>query len=514
MSFFKALQDLISALPEAPLKVDLRNHTLSLPVSQICVDTRQVQPGALFVAIAGHKLDGHDYIQQAIDQGAVAVVYTDVNKLPADISIVTIQVAEARRALERLASFFYDEPSSHLYCIGVTGTNGKTSTTYMVEYLLDAVGVATGVIGTIDHHFQQQIWSGEMTTPDAVSLQKRLFEMKNLGAKAVAMEISSHALEQHRASSVQLDVGVFTNLTRDHLDYHQTMNEYFLAKQKLFSEVLASSSKLVKIAAVHTDSKWGRRLLMPAKLKVATFGKLDADFQYKITSVNFKFTQFELKTPYGVFNCKLPMIGAHNVQNAIGALIAALGYFEVFGDYAAGAKQMGLMIEAMQNFRGVPGRLQMVPGEHPVNVFIDYAHTPDALQNVLRSLQEVRAKSGSGAKIICVFGCGGDRDKGKRPLMAKVAEKLADLVIVTSDNPRTENPQQIIQDICTGFEKIKPISIEARQSAIQDAIEIANPADVILIAGKGHEDYQIIGTQKTYFSDFETAAKLLQQKKM
>lgn len=466
-------------------------------------DARLITPGSVFVAIPGTKLDGHQFIPDAISKGAVALVVQNRAKVPADFSGFVLQIENSRAALDKLASRFHGDAGNELFCVGVTGTNGKTSITYMIEAILNSADIPTGVIGTVNHHLKEQVWPSEMTTPDPVFLQKRLREFTQAGAKAVAMEISSHALDQNRVDSVPFNAVVFTNLTRDHLDYHLTMKNYFEAKQKLFTNLLWSTTKNPCFAIVNTDDSYGRTLKVADPATIWTYGsRRDADIRYKILEIGFALSKFEVDTPVGQAVVSLPMAGTHNILNALGALGVGL---------AAGVSLEKCAL-ALSHFQGVPGRLESVPHGQKISVFVDYAHTPDALENVLTALQKVKANLNSTGRIWTIFGCGGDRDKGKRPLMAEIAVRLSDQVIITSDNPRTEDPESIINDILQGVpsvEKNKTQVVVDRKEAIAQALMQAQPEDVILIAGKGHEDYQIIGTQKIPFSDVKVAQEIL-----
>ena len=375
--------------------------------------------------------------------------------------------------------------------------------TYMIEAILNHAQVPTGVIGTVNHHLQAKVWPSEMTTPDPVFLQKRLREFRDEGARAVAMEVSSHALDQARVDSVPFNTVIFTNLTRDHLDYHKTMDQYFEAKQRLFTDLLWATTKRPCFAIINTDDKYGRRMRVADPAILWTYGAKNADIRYKIKRMDFALTSFEVTTPLGKGEVHLPMSGIHNVMNALAALGAGL---------SAGVP-LDVCIQALNSFTGVPGRLQSVPNAQNLSVFVDYAHSPDALENVLMAITRVRANLKSSARIWTVFGCGGDRDKGKRPLMAEMALKYSDNVVITSDNPRTEEPQAIIQDIMAGVPSTardKVTVMVDRKEAIHSALKTAQPGDVILIAGKGHEDYQIIGTTKFPFSDVQVAQEAMQ----
>lgn len=495
------LNRLLSVLPE----ISSENLTQDAEVSGVFNDARKVTPGSVFIAIKGSALDGHSFIPSAVAQGAKALIVEDKAMVPADFSGVVIQVPDSRAALDLLASRYYLDPGQELFCVGVTGTNGKTSVTYMIEAILNAGRIPTGVIGTVNHHLQDKVWPSEMTTPDPLFLQKRLREFRDEGALAVALEVSSHALDQKRVESVPFNTVIFTNLTRDHLDYHKDMESYFEAKQKLFTDLLWKTNKSPCFAIINTADKYGRRLQVAGPAVLWTYGDKDSDIRYKIKEIGFDRTHFEVETPRGAGEVILPMSGTHNVLNALAALGAGL---------SAGLS-LEHCIQALNNFTGVPGRLQSVPNDKELAVFVDYAHSPDALENVLRSLTQVRESLKSAAKIWTVFGCGGDRDKGKRPLMAQVSLQYSDHVVITSDNPRTEAPELIIQDILGGVreeDRSKVSVMMDREAAIQNTIQKAAPGDVILIAGKGHEDYQIIGKEKRPFSDVKVAESALKER--
>lgn len=497
------LNRLLSVLPE----ISADNLTQDAEVSGLFNDARLVTPGSVFVAIKGNVQDGHKFIPDAVTKGAQALVVEDITQIPADFKGVVMRVENSRTALDLLASRFYLDPGQELFCVGVTGTNGKTSVTYMIEAILNSGHIPTGVIGTVNHHLKEKVWPSDMTTPDPIFLQKRLREFRDEGALGVALEVSSHALDQKRVESVPFNTVVFTNLTRDHLDYHKDMDNYFEAKQKLFTDLLWKTPKNPCFAIINTADKYGRRLKVADPAVMWTYGDKDSDIRYKIIKMGFNLTHFQVDTPRGKGEVILPMSGTHNVLNALAALGVGL---------SAGLS-LEMCIQALNSFTGVPGRLQSVINDKDLAVFVDYAHSPDALENVLRSLNQVRENLSSSAKIWTVFGCGGDRDKGKRPLMAQMALRYSDQVIVTSDNPRTEDPKSIVDEILTGVnaaDKSKTTVLIDREEAIRFAISKAGKEDVILIAGKGHEDYQIIGKEKRPFSDVGVAEKALQERSL
>ena len=472
-------------------------------VTGIHADSRTVEKGSVFVALKGTTSDGHQFIAEVCQKGVVAVVVEDEAAVPVDFAGAVLKVAHTKTALHQLASRFYGEPSEKMYCVGVTGTNGKSTITYMVEAIFQKFGWSTGVIGTIGHHLGERKWATELTTPDTLTLHKRIAEFAALGARAVCMEVSSIALEQNRIAGLSFDAVVFTNLTRDHLDYHQSMEAYFQCKQKLFNEVLEASKKNSCFAVINGDDPFGKKLSVADKAKVWFYGRHDHELGFKIVRQNFSGVQVHVRTPNGEGLLSLPFPGMHNVYNAMAAIGVGL---------SAGVS-LEKCLTALEELPGVPGRLERVANERGIHIFVDYAHTSDALENVLNALRAVREYSVSQQKIITVFGCGGNRDKGKRPLMGGIADRLSDLVFVTSDNPREEEPMAIIGDILTGIgrESLQSrVFVEMdRKVAISRALNMARPEDVVLIAGKGHEDYQIIGKQKYHFSDVETVKEVL-----
>jgi UDP-N-acetylmuramoyl-L-alanyl-D-glutamate--2,6-diaminopimelate ligase len=478
-----------------------QQKALDREVSGLFFDARLVQVDSVFVAIRGNEKDGHDFIEQALQNGAMAIVVENKSKVPPECSVLVLEVSDSRAILDHLASRFYFFPSHELICIGITGTNGKTSITYILEHILNQNKKLTGVIGTVNHRVNEKVWETSNTTPDPVTLQKRLREFLDAGAVCAALEVTSHALSQKRVDSVNFNTVVFTNLTLDHLDYHKTMQNYFETKQRLFTELMDSSVKKPKFAIVNIDDSYGRKLKIADDVVCWTYGKKESDFQFKILNMNFSETEFEIKTPVELTTLKLPLCGEHTIYNIIAGVAAAI---------TCGVS-LQQSFKALQSFHGVPGRLQKVFHASEKIVFVDYAHTPDALLNVLKTLQEIRKSSKLRNKIITVFGCGGDRDKSKRPIMAKIAEEQSDFVLITSDNPRTESPEVIVQEVAKGLSSgFANFQIEVdREKAIQFAIQMAHEGDVVLIAGKGHENYQIIGTEKRHFSDFEMALKYL-----
>jgi UDP-N-acetylmuramoyl-L-alanyl-D-glutamate--2,6-diaminopimelate ligase len=473
-------------------------------VSVVTDVLNEVRPGALFFCIRGSKFDGNQFANQAIEKGAIAVI-TD-QKIYAHAK-QTILVKDARRSLGLCAAHFWGNPSKRLLCVGVTGTNGKTTSTYILEHLLNRLGVKCGLVGTVEQRLGSLHWPSTQTHPSANDLQKKMSEFENLGAKACVTEVSSHALVQSRPRGVHFDGAIFTNLTRDHLDYHGTMDSYFQAKESLFLDYLNQSEKARKVAVIHTDNEFGRKIKVSSNVQLITFGQSgeqDYNYQIKRTSIagshfhleyTGDFASSEFSSP-GHWDISVPLVGKFNVANVVGALVCLhqLGF------------SMETMREALMEFKGVPGRLQSIPNFKDIHVFVDYAHTPDALEQVCSILKSLMPSPS--ARLILVFGCGGDRDQGKRALMGAAAAKFSDLCIVTSDNPRFESPQKIIDDILVGFRTL-PIVIVDRKAAIEKAMSMAKAGDVVLIAGKGHESFQEVSGEKFKFSDIEVAGEFL-----
>lgn len=463
-------------------------------------DSRKIQKDFVFVAVHGVHSDGHDFLSVAVDNGACALVVEKKDRIPANFRGAVLEVLDSALAYNLLLSEFYSHPEEKLISIGITGTNGKTSTAYLVEHFLNFASIPCGVMGTIDHHFQKHQWQSPLTTPDTATFYRRLQDFVDAGAKAYVMEVSSHSLKQKRVST-RFDIALFTNFTRDHLDYHQTMEDYFASKEKLFTEHLKSSGDV--FAVLNADDPLVRQVRVAATAQTVTFGQTTtSDFCYRIVSADIDGTTFEVCEFGKTKNIyRTTMVGGHNVANCVGALAIArcLGV------------SMDLCEQALKTFLGVPGRLQRVPNRHRRHVFVDYAHTPDALEKVLQAL---RAMSSPSSNLITVFGCGGDRDQGKRPLMRQVAEKLSQKMIITSDNPRSEDPQKIIEQILAGSTS-PAIVVEAdREKALEKALALSKPEDIILVAGKGHEDYQILGEQTISFSDYQKMKEFLEKDKL
>jgi UDP-N-acetylmuramoyl-L-alanyl-D-glutamate--2,6-diaminopimelate ligase len=496
------LRELLENLPYLETHGDA-----AVSIESLTCDSRAVEPGALFFALRGVQADGHRYIAQAAAAGAAAIVLEDAASAPAELPWV--RVADGRAAMGHMAALFNGNPTATKPLIGITGTNGKTTTTYLIEAILAAAGQQAAVLGTISYRFGATTIQASHTTPESTELQRAFRQLAEAGAQAFVMEVSSHALEQKRVDGCQFDVGIFSNLTRDHLDYHVTMESYLEAKSRFFTDLLRPSpEKPRRRAVINMDDPYGAEIARRCACPVVTFGILG---QCDVRPVNVASSVTGIRativTPAGEFEFTSRLLGRFNLSNILAA--------------AAAGVALELPLEAIksgiENHTTVPGRMERVENRRGVTCLVDYAHTGDALENVLTTLKEI-----ADGRIITLFGCGGDRDNGKRPIMGRVAAAMSDLAIVTSDNPRTEDPQTILEQIKTG---ITPLGLREyrtdelsddfaekgfimsanRHEAIRLAIRLARPGDILLLAGKGHEDYQIIGTTKHHFDDREEA---------
>ncbi len=445
-----------------------------LRIESLCYDSRNAAPGCLFFALAGVREDGIRFVAQAAGKGAVAIVS---QAAPASCALPVIEVPDARAAMGDMAAAFHGNPSERLKIMGVTGTNGKTTTAFLVKHILDGGLRRCGLVGTVKYVIGDREIAAPRTTPESCDLQQLLAEMVDAGCKSAAMEVSSHALVQHRVRAIGFDAAVFTNLTQDHLDYHKTMEAYFEAKEMLFDQLAAQTAKKGR-AVVNTDDRHGRRLAerFSRKVGVLSFG-YNASAAFRATDARFDAmgSSFHLDARGRSYLVRTPLIGAFNIANALAALAAA----------SAMGMELRAAVAALADAPQVPGRLERVPARRHFQVFVDYAHTDDALRNALRTLRDLEPK-----RLITVFGCGGDRDRAKRPLMAAAADELSDLSILTSDNPRSEDPLGILADMKAGLRSTRFEEIPDREAAIHRAVELAGPGDIVLIAGKGHENYQ------------------------
>jgi UDP-N-acetylmuramoyl-L-alanyl-D-glutamate--2,6-diaminopimelate ligase len=484
----------------------------AVEIGGLAYDSRAVGPGDLFFCVSGFRSDGHDFAARAVQSGAAALVV----ERPLGLGVPEVLVDSARAAMALLAARFYGYPARTLRVVGVTGTNGKTTTAYLVRALLEASGEQCGLLGTVKSLIGGRERPVQRTTPEAIDLQADLRAMLDAGDRACAMEVSSHALELGRTDGIAFAAAVFTNISRDHLDFHETMEEYFQAKRRLFLPATdrGSASDRPGASVVNVGDPYGRRLAAEID-GVRTFA-VDAPADYSATGVRCAFDgcRFTLRTPEGDREVALPMPGRFNVANALGALAAA---------HALGG-DLDVLLAALERGVRVPGRFEPVDEGQDFAVLVDYAHTPDSLENVLRAASEL---AGSGerrrGRVICVFGAGGDRDRGKRPLMGEIAARLADVVLVTSDNPRSEDPEQIIAEIMAGVVRAERgsgggrgagtpqvRSLTDRRAAIAQAVATGRPGDVLVIAGKGHEQGQEFADgRKVPFDDVTVAREAL-----
>lgn len=468
------------------------------PISGIAYRSDAVNPGDAFCCIVGLKADGHSFAQDAIDRGARVLIVERKVYLADATDVTEVVVKDSRKAMARLASRFYGNPSEAFSLVGVTGTNGKTTTTFLVNHIAQVLGNKTGLIGTVGIEIDGEHRPSSHTTPESPDLQKIFAMMRDEGCGVVSMEVSSHALDLERTWATKFAVTAFTNLTQDHLDYHKTFEAYFAAKARLFSKDYPAKR------VINIDSTWGKELLKRSSTNEDIIITTGFDPSAQIHPIDVEYgaasTRVVLSVRGSQMEVTYPLVGRFNVENVMTAFGIALQL-----GYSASA-----IVEALRDVPAVPGRLQRVVAEHDggISIYVDYAHTPDALEKAIASVSALETEG----KTIVVFGCGGDRDSGKRPIMGRAA-LAADYAVVTSDNPRTEDPNAIIEDIVAGmgegtdhFEVVPD-----RRDAIARAIAIANPGDAILIAGKGHEDYQIIGTEKHHFDDREVAAEELKK---
>lgn len=456
----------------------------------ISCDSRRVEPGDLFIAVRGARQDGAQYLLQALERGAAAVVGEPSARPPEGVPFLSVE--DSRHAASRLAAAFHGFPSARLKTVGITGTNGKTTVSFLVEHLLRTHGRRPGVLGTVSYRYDGYEEPARETTPGPLDVQRILARMVEAGCDWSVLEASSHALDQKRVEAVEFEAGVFTNLTQDHLDYHRTMDAYFRAKARLFESLSPQ-----RLAVINTDDTCAGRLCALTRAKVLTYGiDAQADFRAADVRLGVDGTSFGLVHEGRTSPVRSPLVGRHNTYNALAALatLTGLGF------------DLESSIRALERFAGVPGRLESVDEGQDFRVFVDYAHTPDGLLNVLKCLRESAPK-----RLLVVFGCGGDRDRGKRPQMGRIAAEWADLVYITSDNPRTEDPGVIAAEVRDGVppgrEGVRTVLDRAR--AIRQALLEARAGDVVLLAGKGHEKVQVIGERAIAFSDRLEAEKVL-----
>ena len=481
-------------------------------ITSIHYRSQTVQPGGIFIAIRGFSADGHQFVDDAVSRGASAIIAERALDIGTGNAVV-VKVEDSRKALAVISSRFYSEPSRKLCIIGVTGTNGKTTTTYIIEAILKKAGLNVGVIGTINCRFGGKIFDNPVTTPESLELQKIMSEMAQDGVTHVVMEVSSHAIDLSRVDECWFDVGVFTNLTQDHLDFHDDMESYWSSKKRFFTDILSSGPKKDRaVAVINCNDANGRELFDHVSFNKISVGSTKTAMMHaKQVENSLAGIKGTLATPAGDVNIQSALVGAYNIENILCAAGVGLAL-----DIGNDAIKTGIA-----DATHIPGRLDAVPNSQGKFVYVDYAHTPDALENALETLEELKT-----GKILCVFGCGGNRDKDKRQKMGEIAGNICDLSIITTDNPRNEDPMEIIWEIEKGVKKSAPHCftkgelktgltykgyqvIPDRESAIRLAISTARAGDIVLIAGKGHETYQIVGDRVLDFDDKKVAQSVL-----
>jgi len=480
------LRDLLPSLsPDAGLGLEVRS---------LAYNSQRVESGAVFFAIQGENSDGHHFVPQALEHGAVAVV--SERPAPPALEVPWVQVPKIRRALSDAARAFYGHPERALRLLGITGTNGKTTTAYLIESILRAAGLGVGLFGTIEYHVAGKTLPAPNTTPESLDLASCLVDLRDAGDSIAVMEVSSHALAQERVWGFPFTAAIFTNLTRDHLDYHLTMEDYFRAKRRLFEGLGTPPPAL---AVINMDDPWGRRLIESSSSRMVTFGSgSEAEVHPKRFSGDANGLKAAVVTPQGPLEIVSPLVGRPNLMNILGAVAAT--------------QSLGISAESIQQgvagLQSVPGRFERVEAGQPFLVVVDYAHTDDALRSVLATAREFAR-----GRVIVVFGCGGDRDRSKRALMGQAAGSLADLVVLTSDNPRSEDPLMIMNDALVGLQRTgRPYVLEVdRAAAIHRALERARAGDIVVIAGKGHETYQILNDRTIPFDDRRIARQVLEE---
>ena len=471
--------------------VEIKGNT-NIAVENIAFDSREINNLSLFIAVKGVAQDGHNFISQAQDSGACAIICENLPEI-LNHEITYVKVLDSSKSLGIVASNFFDNPSEKLKLVGITGTNGKTTCATLLYDLYRLMGYKTGLLSTVNIKILHKTIPSTHTTPNAIRINELLSQMVREGCSHVFMEVSSHALDQNRVSGLSFDIGVYTNISRDHMDYHPTLNDYIGAKKKLFS-----SLKNDAIAIVNLDDPYGEEMVRDVIAKPLSYGlKGDFDFKGKIIENNISGLSIEIDG----FEMTSRLIGEFNAYN----LLVVYAVAKSLGEDAL------TVLTIISNLKAPDGRFEYIVSPTNITAVIDYAHTPDALENVLKTLVSLKSDK---EKILTVFGCGGDRDKGKRPLMGEISSVYSDKVIVTSDNPRSEKPSEIIKEIVSGIPKSKSskvLTVQERKQAIKVACELAESGDVILIAGKGHEKYQIIGDEKLHFDDLETTIEIFKQ---
>ena len=484
----------ISERPFSP-KVIAEGDFLDFKVKGISCNSKDVLDGYVFVAIRGNREDGHKFIKEAINKGArVVIIQSTEYRVQSTEEALFILVKDTRKALAKLAAEFYGNPSRKIKVIGITGTNGKTTASYLLEELLKKARFLPAVIGTINYRFKDKIIPAKNTTPGPIELQSLLARMLKEGIDYCIMEVSSHALDQERVEGIDFHSAIFTNLTQDHLDYHKTLENYFQVKAKLFKDINPSS-----FVVINNDDRYSRRLGRLTCAEVISYGiKNKADVVAGDIRFDIKHTEFRLVSFKGEIDFKTKLIGRHNVYNILATVAWAL----------RGGVDLFTIKSALREFSFVPGRLERIDFDRRFSIFVDYAHTEDALRNIILTLRQLSPK-----RIIVVFGCGGERDKTKRPKMGRAVSELSDYAIITNDNPRSEDPDEIIQDIKKGIRKRNFCVIPDRLRAIKKSLSLAKSGDIVLVAGKGHENYQILKDRRIHFDDCEIIRECLKSLK-
>jgi UDP-N-acetylmuramoyl-L-alanyl-D-glutamate--2,6-diaminopimelate ligase len=468
----------------------------NIDITSIEMDSREVKPGALFICIDGYTVDGHSFAQMAVEKGAVAILA----EKPVDVEVPVVRVKSTKRAMAVLADAFYNQPTQKMHLIGVTGTNGKTTITHLIEHIFKSQHKKTGLIGTIEIRIGDTSYDVKNTTPESLTLQKTFNQMVEENVEVAMMEVSSHALDLGRVHGCDFDVAVFSNLTQDHLDYHHTMEDYRRAKGLLFAQLgNAYNHNRPKFAVLNADDAATEEYIKNTAATVITYG-IDRDSDIRATNIQItnSGTTFDLTTPTETVPVEMKLIGKFSVYNVLAATASCL----------VSGIPLSVIVEEIKVLEGVSGRFEVVDAEQDFTVIVDYAHTPDSLENVLKTVKEFAKRN-----IYVIVGCGGDRDRTKRPIMARIAAEYSTQAILTSDNPRSEDPLAILKDMEEGLDTDNYVTIADRAEAIRYAVETAHADDVIVIAGKGHETYQIIGKKVFDFDDREVARKMIEERK-
>jgi len=472
----------------AEVNYEVIQGSVDIDITNICYDSRDIKPGDVFFCIQGFKMDGHKFVGQALENGAIAIVCSETIKEHCNATIINVE--NGRQALALSSASFFGNPSKQLKLIGITGTNGKTTSTFMMKAILEEAGFKVGVIGTIANYIGDTVIHTSRTTPESLELHGLFKRMVEAGVTYCLMEVSSHSLSLDRVYGLKFNQGIFSNLTRDHLDFHKTFENYYQAKLKLFK---CSSNSIINI-----DDEYGDRVYEDIDTLKTTYSiNKEADFSAKNISMNSRGAEFEVHSKFGNIFINIEIPGTYNVYNALASLAACVNEGVSLKDAKNGLEKVL-----------VPGRCEIVAKKYnlPYGIIVDYAHTPDSLQNILKTVREFTK-----GRLISVFGCGGDRDKTKRPIMGEIGCRLSDIAIITSDNPRGEEPSSIINDVLQGVKNNNYFVVENRKDAIKKAMELAKKDDIIVIAGKGHEDYQVLKDRTIHFDEREVVAEIIKE---